>query len=72
MTNLIHRPSGRMCQNCLYCAVRNCSYLPFADMPKIKKDKDGTIVVKCSEYRPLRSVVATSLINEGEENGERD
>lgn len=49
---LVYRPSGMMC---LCCANKDkdCSTLAFNQMHPIRKDKDGTIVVKCSEWRKV-------------------
>ena len=44
-----HRPSGRMCASCDK-RFNNCSNLDFSQMRIIRKDKDGSLVVKCSEY----------------------
>ena len=53
---MTHRPSGSMCQACMYCFTRNCSHLDFATMPTMKRDKDGVIVVKCAEFKKMESV----------------
>jgi hypothetical protein len=44
-----HRPRGTMCAKCRL-GYANCSDLDFKHMPVIGKDKDGTVVVKCSKY----------------------
>ena len=45
-----HRPSGTMCATCAN-AQKDCSALEFSTMRAIKKDADGTIVVRCGEYK---------------------
>lgn len=47
---LVYRPSGMMCLVCQH-KDRDCSKLQFDTMSPIRKDKDGTIVVKCIEWR---------------------
>ena len=45
-----HRPSGRMCAECVH-AMRTCGYLPFHTMQPIgKPDADGTQRVRCTGY----------------------
>ncbi|QND84550.1 Uncharacterized protein ChrSV_2324 [Chromobacterium vaccinii] len=39
-----------MCASCLMVFVQNCSKLPFNTMTPIKRDPDGTIVVRCDNY----------------------
>lgn len=43
------RPSGGMCLACLH-KHSDCSGLPFKDMAVMKRDKDGTPVVRCSNF----------------------
>lgn len=53
---ITHRPKGRMCINCKsfrwkLTGERKCPATEeFKSMPKIGKDSDGVIVVKCSGY----------------------
>ena len=45
-----HRPSGRMCAECVH-AMRTCGHLPFHAMRPIgKPDADGTQRVRCTDY----------------------
>lgn len=44
-----HRPSAGMCMACKF-REANCSRLPFDTMPVMRKDKDGTPVVRCTEF----------------------
>lgn len=50
MNDLHHRPSGMMCAGCERRNI-DCSHLNFKEMRKIREDKDGTVVVRCVEYR---------------------
>jgi hypothetical protein len=50
MSNLTHRPSGSMCMACLH-NERDCSTLPFASMPLMKRDRDGGLVVQCTHFK---------------------
>jgi hypothetical protein len=43
------RPSGGMCLACLH-GISDCSGLPFKDMPVMRRDKDGTPVVRCTSF----------------------
>lgn len=52
-----YRPSGKMCARCVHIDNRDCSRLPFAKMRPMKTDKDGTVVVKCSEFIHLKKDV---------------
>lgn len=45
-----HRPSGAMCRACKHVDA-DCSPLPFSTMQSMRKDKDGTIVVKCDQFK---------------------
>ena len=45
----MHRPIGSMCVVCVN-AQRNCSGFDFKHMPAIGKDRDGTVIVRCTEY----------------------
>ena len=48
------RPSGSMCAVCAFKDdefKQFCGSLNFAEMQKMKTDKDGTVVVKCKEFR---------------------
>ncbi len=45
----MHRPKGSMCTQCVH-ASRNCSEFDFKHMPAIGKDRDGTVIVRCTEY----------------------
>lgn len=45
----MHRPKGSMCTQCVH-ASRNCSGFDFKRMPAIGKDRDGTVIVRCTEY----------------------
>ena len=47
---MIHQPKGGMCMTCQH-AKRNCSHLPFADMPVISK-RGIVAIVKCTEHTP--------------------
>ena len=44
-----YRPSGTMCKGCARIKA-DCSALPFNTMPQIKRDSDGTVVVKCLNF----------------------
>jgi hypothetical protein len=44
------RPSGSMCLACVR-RSSDCSRLDFKAMPVMRKDKDGTPVVRCSYFR---------------------
>ena len=45
-----HRPSGRMCAECVN-ALERCNHLPFHAMQPIgKPDADGTQRVRCTGY----------------------
>ena len=44
------QPKGGMCTTCEY-SKRDCSHLPFAYMRPIKKHKDGTVIVLCSDFK---------------------
>lgn len=50
MENPTHRPSGIMCHACER-RNQNCAMFDFAKMQKIKTDKDGIVVVRCSEFK---------------------
>lgn len=45
----MHRPKGSMCIQCVH-ASRNCSGFDFKHMPAIGKDRDGTVIVRCTAY----------------------
>lgn len=45
---LLYQPKGSMCAACKH-KMRDCSKLPFADMPVILKH-DGVKIVKCKEF----------------------
>ena len=45
----MHRPKGSMCIQCIR-KSDNCSALDFKHMPVIGKDRDGTVIVRCTEY----------------------
>lgn len=42
-----------MCANCSH-RQSNCSWRPFYSMPVIKRDPDGTRVVKCTGYESIK------------------
>lgn len=46
---ITHRPSGSMCLACAL-ADQNCTVLDFTKMQKIKRDRDGITVVRCSSF----------------------
>lgn len=48
---MTHRPSGTMCSACEYRRLPACGRLPFAEMPIMRRDKDGTAVVRCVEFK---------------------
>ena len=50
MENPTHRPSGIMCHACSR-RDENCAVFDFTRMQKIKADKDGVVVVRCSEFK---------------------
>ena len=50
MENPTHRPSGIMCHACNR-RDENCAVFDFTRMQKIKADKDGVVVVRCSEFK---------------------
>ena len=57
---MTHRPSGSMCAVCAFKGdefKQFCGSLNFTAMQKIKSDKDGTIVVKCIEFRKATKFV---------------
>ncbi len=56
----MHRPRGSMCTNCVH-RSRNCSGFDFKHMPAIGKDRDGTVIVRCTEYAkdPFLDYLAT-------------
>lgn len=50
MSTITHRPSGIMCHACAR-KDQNCAVFDFTRMQKIKTDKDGTTVVRCTEFK---------------------
>ena len=48
-----YRPSGTMCKGCAHIKA-DCSALPFNTMPQIKRDSDGTVVVKCFNFEKVK------------------
>ena len=45
-----YQPKGRMCANCKY-KHRDCSHLPFNEMPVIEDLKSyGIFIVKCTDF----------------------
>ena len=43
-------PKGGMCKSCVF-STEDCSDLDFKGMQKLSKgDKDGVVVVKCSQF----------------------
>lgn len=44
-----HQPKGSMCAACQH-AARDCSALPFGQMPVIKRYPDGAKAVRCSSF----------------------
>ena len=60
-----HRHSGTMCATCTH-ANKDCSALEFSTMRAIKKDADGTTVVRCSaqakaKNEPHESALADAM-----------
>jgi len=47
---MTHRPSGSMCAACEFKASF-CGDLHFHKMQKMKTDSDGTVVVKCDNFK---------------------
>lgn len=45
----IYRPSGKICKDCAH-VNKDCGALPFETMSQIKRDSDGTVVVKCLNF----------------------
>lgn len=50
LPHLTHRPKGTMCIACDSFNKKDCHLLDFTNMRQIGKDKDGVIVVRCSEF----------------------
>lgn len=50
MSTITHRPSGIMCHACTR-KDQTCAELDFTRMQKIKTDKDGITVVRCTEFK---------------------
>lgn len=50
LPNVTHRPKGSMCIVCKHFNKKDCHLLNFTSMRKIGQDKDGVIVVRCSEF----------------------
>jgi hypothetical protein len=46
----VHQPKGSMCAVCKF-SSRDCSKLPFNEMPVLKTYSDGTKAVKCTEFQ---------------------
>lgn len=49
MPEATHYPAGGMCGACIM-QDRNCSWLPFPDMPVVRRYADGTAAVRCIEF----------------------
>jgi hypothetical protein len=45
-----HQPKGGMCASCAD-RVKDCSKLPFEEMPVIRTVGEGVRIVACTEYR---------------------
>ena len=54
----LHQPKGGMCRTCVH-LLRNCSTLPFDQMPVIERTPAADIV-RCTEYK-RRAIVAAKL-----------
>lgn len=63
-----HRPSGEMCKSCVFFSDEFklfCSNLNFAEMPQLahkgngRVDSDGTVIVKCREFKREITSVCT-------------
>lgn len=46
----IHQPKGSMCAVCKF-SNRDCSKLPFNEMPILKTYSNGTKTVKCTRFK---------------------
>ena len=47
---ITHRPKGSMCIACNHFNKKDCHLLDFINMRQIGQDKDGVIVVRCTEF----------------------
>jgi len=45
-----HQPKGGMCAVCVN-KHKDCSGLKFDEMPMISREKDGTNIVRCTEFK---------------------
>lgn len=45
----MHIPKGSMCCSCAR-SGHDCSSLPFAIMPPLKRYDDGTVAVRCTSF----------------------
>ena len=43
-------PKGSMCTVCAKKAAATCGKLDFSKMPVLRRDDDGYVIVKCSEF----------------------
>ena len=46
---VLHQPKGGMCRTCQH-AQRNCSALPFDQMPAIERTPTA-VIVRCTEHQ---------------------
>ncbi|PTQ70399.1 hypothetical protein C8K61_106121 [Pseudomonas sp. GV071] len=46
---MTHQPKGGMCCACQH-AYRNCSSLPFKQMPPLARDGDW-VIVRCTDFK---------------------
>ncbi|WP_157731435.1 hypothetical protein [Azotobacter chroococcum] len=46
---MTHQPKGGMCAACRH-ALSNCSALPFASMPELKR-AGQTVIVRCTQFQ---------------------
>jgi hypothetical protein len=56
------QPKSSMCAVCKF-SNRDCSKLPFNEMPILKTYSDGTKAVKCSEFKYQKNYRRT--VNDG-------
>lgn len=50
---ITYQPKGGMCGVCIHLS-RNCGLLNFSEMQRIGKYPDGTIVVKCTDFKRVK------------------
>lgn len=50
MTIRAYQPKGGMCRTCVHHLLRNCSTLPFDQMPVIERTP-AAIIVRCTQHK---------------------